>query len=300
MGFTLIDFVEGFHFMKARRRFSAGTQACYFAILTEFQLAGLPSELPLSTRELKELAGLKSVSATHEARNILKNNKLVDFKTVEGVTVYRLGTEHLPNTYRTLTEHPTEHLAEQQGLVCYTPAKENGETPSPTPLSPKSFTQGFKKSQPTQPNQTSLAEDVRSGKTGGRDTEIDVVELWRNATGKPLDSPADQFVLRQLDEKHGREIVKVAMEECVYCGGKSLRYFEKCLASTLTRLKGGEEDGRDSQKVRMDRRVGGERRDESSALGTSETAGKGRFDDEPEPDYDWIHAKQSDTSEGEG
>lgn len=261
MGFTLIDFVEGFHFMKARKRFSAGTQSCYFAILTEFQLAGLPSELPLSTRELKELAGLKSVSATHEARNILKNNKLVDFKTVGGVTVYRLGTEHLPNTYRTLTEQSTEHPAEQQGLVCYTPTQENGVgstlplPPTPPIPNPKKETMSQQASQ-----QAGLAEDV--------------VELWERKTGTKLED-GEKVALRTFDELYGRETIKVAIATYAYKKGRKFSFFvEWCLKPLLasSSVKGGEDNG--------------------EARTNQPAQGKGRFDDE-EPDTDWIHSSQT-------
>lgn len=300
MAYTLEDYLVAFDELKRHKTFSAGVQSTYLAILMEFRRKEFPPEIDMTVRDLGAAAGLKSVESVHEAKLVLKNHRLVDFHNKKRVTAFILCTGHLPNENQTNLPESTKQTPNDSGLISYTHAQENGGTPSPTPLSPKSLSQSFKKSQPNQPNQTSLAEDVRLGETGGRDTEIDVVDFWRSATGKPLDSPADQFVLRQLDEKHGREIVKVAIEECVYCGGKSLRYFEKCLASTLTRLKGGEKDGRDSQEVRVDRRVGREQRDESGALGKSETTGKGRFDDEPELDYSWIHAKQSDTSESEG
>lgn len=97
MSFTLIDFFNGFQSLKAKRRFLATTQSTYFAILAKFNLAKYPATLDYSTRDLQIDAGLKSVSTAHECRNVLKNNKLIDFKTERGTTVYRLLTEHLPN-----------------------------------------------------------------------------------------------------------------------------------------------------------------------------------------------------------
>lgn len=105
--YTLIDYFNGFQQLKRMKRFSAGVQSTYFALLGEFNLRRFPDELELSTRDLKSLAGLKSVSSTHEARNILKNNKLVDFHTRNGISVYTLGIEHLPNTNRTPSEQPS-------------------------------------------------------------------------------------------------------------------------------------------------------------------------------------------------
>lgn len=97
MSFTLIDFFNGFQTLKQSKKFSAGAQSTYYAILAEFNLAHYPATLSISTRDLQQLAGLKSVSATHECRNVLKNNKLIDFKTQRDTTIYRLLTEHLPN-----------------------------------------------------------------------------------------------------------------------------------------------------------------------------------------------------------
>ena len=107
MSYTLIDYFNAFQNLKRKKSFSAGVQSAYFSILAEFNLQRFPAELTLSTRELKVLAGLKSVSSAQDARNILKNNNLVDFHTENGTTVYTLGTEHLPNGYRTLTEQQT-------------------------------------------------------------------------------------------------------------------------------------------------------------------------------------------------
>lgn len=125
MSYTLIDFFNGFQNLKRIKRFSAGVQSTYFAILAEFYLRHFPDELELSTRDLKSLAGLKSVSSAHEARNILKNNKLVDFHTRNGISVYTLGTDHLPNTSRTITEHETNGLPNgnrtPDAPVCYAP-----------------------------------------------------------------------------------------------------------------------------------------------------------------------------------
>ena len=104
MGYTLIDYFNAFQNLKRKKRFSAGVQSAYFSILAEFNLQRFPTELELSTRELKELAGLKSVSTAHECRNVLKNNKLVGFETKRGTTIYTLGTEHLPNEIHTSTE----------------------------------------------------------------------------------------------------------------------------------------------------------------------------------------------------
>ena len=121
MSYTLIDYFNGFQNLKRVKRFSAGVQSAYYAILAEFNLRHFPATLELSTRDLKELAGLKSVATAHEARNVLKNSRLIDFWSIQGgTTVYELATEHLPNTNRTVTEQlPNSYrtVAEQPARV---------------------------------------------------------------------------------------------------------------------------------------------------------------------------------------
>ena len=105
MDFTLIDYFKGFHSLKERTRLSAGAQAVYVSILGEFNRARFPERIVLSDRELKQLAGLKSVSSAHEAKNVLKNNRLIDFVAKRGgFTQYQLLAEQLPNSSRTIAE----------------------------------------------------------------------------------------------------------------------------------------------------------------------------------------------------
>lgn len=104
MGYTLIDYFNAFQNLKRKKRFSSGVQSAYFSILAEFNLRRFPEELELSTRDLQALAGLKSVSTAHEAKNVLKNNKLVDFETKRGTTIYRLLSEYVPNEIWTTKE----------------------------------------------------------------------------------------------------------------------------------------------------------------------------------------------------
>lgn len=104
MSHTLIDYYLGFDKCKEQRHFSAGVQATYYALLSAFNRAHYPRELELSLRELQSRAGLKSVSGVYESRNVLKNHRLIDFRTVEGRSVYELKSEHLPNNDRTKAE----------------------------------------------------------------------------------------------------------------------------------------------------------------------------------------------------
>lgn len=94
MSFTLEDYFNAFQTLKQSKRFSAGAQSVYYAILAKFDSAHYPNTLSISLRDLKELAGLKSVASAHTCKNVLKNNRLIDFETKKGITVYRLLTEH--------------------------------------------------------------------------------------------------------------------------------------------------------------------------------------------------------------
>lgn len=132
MGYTLIDYFNAFNNLKRKKRFTAGVQSAYFSILAEFNLQRFPEELELSTRELQALAGLKSVSTAHEAKNVLKNSKLIDFETKRGTTIYRLLSEHILNETRTARE---QRVAKQpnaertpHALVYDTPKPVGGET----------------------------------------------------------------------------------------------------------------------------------------------------------------------------
>lgn len=135
MSFTLIDFFNGFQSLKKSKCFSASAQSTYFAILAEFNLAHYPATLPISTRGLQQLAGLKSVSTTHECRNVLKNHKLIDFKTQRDTTVYRLLTEHLPNANIVSAEHQPNGNRKPDGLFAIPCAGEAAAESFPRPPS---------------------------------------------------------------------------------------------------------------------------------------------------------------------
>ena len=86
--------------VKRLKQFSAGVQSAYFAILARFYEQHFPANIALSTLDLKALAGLKSVSSTHEAKNVLKNNGLVNFQKSHDTTIYSLS---VPNMFKTAT-----------------------------------------------------------------------------------------------------------------------------------------------------------------------------------------------------
>ena len=265
----LSDFLQ----RRSMKRFSAGVQSVYFDLVLEFWLRDFPETITLPVRDIADTAGL-SVGQTHTAKNILKNNGLIDFRNERGRTVFSLGkteqgTEHELNTDRTQTE--------QRGFVCYTPAQaqsgDDGATlplppapPNPIPKEPKAMQASKQASK-----QASPAEDV--------------VELWERTTGKKLED-GERAALRTFDEVYGREIVKVAIVTYAYKKGRTFGFFDEyCLQPLIARLRGGEEDGRG---VRVDRRAGGSGR---YAQSFTQTAG-GREDGEipDETDYEGLAA----------
>lgn len=111
MSYTLIDYTKGFHILCKTVNLSAGARSTFTALVGEFNTAHFPERLNLADRDLKTLAGLKSVASVHECKNVLKNYKLIDFTTKRGCrgsTEYKLLTEWLaniqPNISRTLAE----------------------------------------------------------------------------------------------------------------------------------------------------------------------------------------------------
>lgn len=258
MTYTLTDYIRGFHKLNRAKCFSSSVQSTFLAIVCEFDVLGFPDEIELSTRELQLRSGLKSVATVHEAKNVLKMNRLIDFRTrkKQQTTFFTLCTGHLSecsagrSTERSTehsteqgSEHSTEHLTEQRGLVCYTPAQvQSGDGGAPLPLPPTPPNPNPKK-QPEIKAQPAVAEQAE---------QRDIVDVWEEMTRTKLTSPADQFQLRHYDDTHGREIVKVAIKEHVYGNGRTFKYFKACLDSLLAGLKGGEEVGESAHKARAD------------------------------------------------
>ncbi|MBQ6976048.1 MAG: AAA family ATPase [Selenomonadaceae bacterium] len=83
-----------FYKINKQKRFSANVHSIYMTILCEFVNQNFPHEIELSTRELQSMSGIKSISDTHEAKNVLKNNNLIDFHTRNKITVFTLCIEN--------------------------------------------------------------------------------------------------------------------------------------------------------------------------------------------------------------
>lgn len=218
MGFTLIDYFNGFQSLKQSRHFSAGVQSAYFAILAEFNRQRYPEQVELSTRDLQRLAGLKSVSSTHEARNILKNNKLIDFHTKSYTTVYQLSTEHLPNNNRTLTEQlpNTSRTVSYSSSLSFSPLEEKEK------------------------EKKDLNPYIQSRAKESVEEIDDLVEYWEEAGGAKLN-----FIiiseLKALLQQHSLSLLKKAVKEASLGNnsryGFSLNYLKLKLAEMQ---KGGE------------------------------------------------------------
>ena len=306
MSFTLEDCIVSFRFLRDSQKFSASVQSCYFVILTEFQAAGFPEQIWLSTRSLMDMAGLKSVSATQEAKNVLKNHKLIDFKTTKKGTVYRLGEPILQYTPRNTCGTPVEQSRNTQwntyGFVscaqnagAITNTRDDGAenaaplSPSPAPLSSIPQT-----TEALNPNQS-----LASSKAGKAEDEKAIEDIWEQMTGKRLERAAECDELRALEKTHGREIIKVAIAEHVRCNGRSFNYFKACMQTALKK-KGGDKNVRVAQRPVNNRpnvlnftaqRTAGD-------FGDTQTRGKGRFDDE-EPDYSWLYGSSASVAAGD-
>lgn len=237
MSFTLIDFFNGFQTLKRSKRFSAGAQSTYYAILAEFNLAHYPATLPISTRDLQQLAGLKSVSTTHECRNVLKNNKLIDFKTQRDTTIYRLLTEHLPNAKKVSAEHQPNGNRTPDGLFAIpcageaaqsspqTPFKETETETSPLPPQGATGGGGSKDTQASERETVKVARKLTDAERESFEEFAEETASLQDA--KPLGKPdvfaiwnenrlpwlgADQkYRLAQYEEEYGFETVSAAI-----------------------------------------------------------------------------------------
>lgn len=233
MGFTLIDYFNGFQTLKQSKKFSAGTQSTYFAILAKFNSARFPATLPISTRDLQQLAGLKSVSTTHECRNVLKNHKLIDFKTTRDTTVYQLLTTYIqPNTKTVTAEHQPNGNRTPNGLFAIPCAGDVGQSSPQTPfketetetapLPPQGATEGGG-SKDTQASERetvkvarkltdaeSLAEFVAEETTLAKAEEQDIFKVW-HSNRLPWLGASQKYRLSHYEEKYGFEKVSAAI-----------------------------------------------------------------------------------------
>lgn len=223
MGNTLIDYFNNFVELKRRKKFSAGAQAAYFAILAEFNMAHYPEQLFLSTRDLQNLAGLKSVSTALECRNALKNVKLIDFKTQNGVTVYKLLepngnrtlTEHQPNSSRTATEQSRDKYNSPKEVTKETKNEKEKENISPT---------------------TTIA---RAGAHVNKENDLDkLVDYWEESRFGRLSIELISKLEIYL-KKYGYSEVKAAMDSAKESNGSPYGVSFKYFATILENRKKG-------------------------------------------------------------
>lgn len=305
MDYTFEDYLDDFLTLKRRKHFSASVQSTYFAILAEFHLRQFPKQISMTGRELAAQAGLRSVSSIHEAKNVLKNNRLIDFYNKDGLTIIELccrtQDEQLPNTNRTQAEHePNSNFGKScvscaQNAGAITNTRDDGDedaaplSPSPAPLSSIPQT-----TEAINPNQ------APAGSASKAEDEIAIEDIWEQMVGRRLERAQECNELRALEKAHGREIIKVAIAEHVRCNGRSFNYFKACLQTALKK-KGGDKNGRVAQRPVNNRpnvlaftagRTTGD-------FGDTQTSGKGRFDDDEEPDYSWLYDGSASVAAGD-
>lgn len=189
MPYTLIDFTRGFHSLSKELILSAGVRSLYTALVGEFNEARWPERISFSDRELKTLAGLKSVSTVHEAKLVLKNHNLIDFTTTRGAqgrSEYQLRTEHLPNIKIDSTEH--------------------------YPNNDRTITEHCSRFSVTQ--NPSLREDERQKTEGGagarESVSEDVFKVWAGEMPRPL-TASEKYTLAEFEETYGISKVKSAI-----------------------------------------------------------------------------------------
>lgn len=248
MPYTLIDFTRGFHSLSKELRLSAGVRSLYTALVGEFNEARWPERISFSDRELKTLAGLKSVSTVHEAKLVLKNHNLIDFTTTRGAqgrSEYQLRTEHLPNIKmgstehypnndRTITEHcsrfsviqnpsfsnaSAQNRASEAPAPCPAPCPAPSPAPSPTPLTPPTPT-------PTPPPPTTTTTTTNAGaresESGSEatglipytpDELVEVLDYWDEELRGGRLTFEHQSELEVYLQQYGFEWVRSAMKE---------------------------------------------------------------------------------------
>lgn len=223
MSYTLIDYFKEFHSLKQKHNLSANAQACYFSILGEFNAARFPERLSISDRELKTLAGLKSVATAHDAKRILKNLNLIDFQSgrgAQGTTWYRLCTAHLPNINRTLTEHSPN--------IKRTLSEHSSRCNTSLSIDDREDVKTLDEKTTTTTTTTARA----------RDTYVidNIIEYWEESRFGRLDFE----LISELDllvKKYGEEEVKAAMNAAKRANGKpqgvSFDFFKAVLENRL-------------------------------------------------------------------
>lgn len=178
MGWSLIDHFRTFHSLSKEYDLSAGARSVYFALLGEFNAAYWPDELRISDRQMQELSGVKSVATVHDARNLLKSLKLIDFRKGKNrKTIYRLLTDRIANTAQT----PIAELSEHRPNTCQTLDERTGLFPIPACAREDVKTLDLKTSSSV--SATRARETLSSVPPKA---EMDIHEVWEYETGYRL------------------------------------------------------------------------------------------------------------------
>ena len=230
----------------------SSAQLVMLRLLHEYFLRGNSGAVRISDRELSFRTGLCKNTIT-DAKRILKNRGLIDFKTdrdkpKKATTYTILFSETLGQTLG--------QKVGQKRLVCYTlnqdfcpntpPINNPNETHCPTTsISPITQSLPTEVNKPTEKTSSSWrGREEGVGESGEKPEKREAAaDLWRYYAGKELPSDYLRDELARLIDTHGRETVKVALQEFAKSNGERFSYFEKIL-QTVLKKKGGKKDER--------------------------------------------------------
>lgn len=211
----------------------SSAQLLMFHLLHENYLRGNPDTLRLSDRELSFRTGLSKNTIT-DAKRILKNRGLINFKTDRDKP--KKATTYTILFSETLGQKIVQKVG-QKRLVCYTLNQTFCSNLPSTTLSLPTEQSNLKK---TNSSSSGCARDEggMSEKVESRENREAAAEMWRYYAGEELSSDYLRDELARLIDYHGRETVKVALQEFAKSKGERFGYFEKILQTVLKR-KGG-------------------------------------------------------------
>lgn len=243
MTYTLIDYFKTFHALRRTLKLSLSAQAVYFTLLGEFNAARFPKLLSISERALQELSGLSSHSTVNDAKRILKNCGLIDFKKTGRITQYELIliTDQLPTNCRPVTDQlPTSYrpIADQSNEVPNIRARVDKDIRHKT-IDLLTTT--------TTTREENFSEKANNSTEVGNPLETfddldEVQDLWQSLQFAKL----NHLILSKLKvliEKHGKEAVIKAMNTANESNGNSrgvsFNYFAAILERQQNPKKGG-------------------------------------------------------------
>lgn len=260
---TLIDLFKEFHRNATQQEYPPSARVLYFTLLGEFNSERWPDSLVLSTRDLTQLTGLPTTSV-HRAKQFLTSKGIIKCRPFKNKTSFSL-TEQSRNSNGTVTEqsrntfeNPNIHVREEDVK--------------------------------TEDNQSV---NRSRGRTCAFNWDVDAEErltaLWLENCGAGVTFELLSY-LRFIVEKHGLTFAEDLIREMAGSLKGDRMTLNYLRGAYNFKLKGGDKRVRVAQQSRNNRpnvleftaaRTAG---DFDNASG-----GKGRFDDDEEPDYSWLY-----------